>query len=59
MNGNCCEECIYYAYDEEYEEYYCTVEMDEDDYARMSYDSHSGCAHFTRGDEYTIVRKQM
>ena len=24
-----CETCTYYAYDEDYEEYYCSVDMDD------------------------------
>ena len=31
-----CDDCAYYAYDEEYDEYYCTADMDEDDV----YESH-------------------
>ena len=30
-----CEECQYYAYDEDYEAYMCEMNMDEDEYARM------------------------
>ena len=29
--SNQCESCAYYDYDEEYDEYYCTVNMDEDE----------------------------
>ena len=28
---NLCETCAYYVYDEEFEEYFCDVDMDEDD----------------------------
>lgn len=28
---NCCEQCAYYRYDEEFEEYYCSVTLDEDE----------------------------
>ncbi|MCR4797985.1 MAG: DUF6472 family protein, partial [Lachnospiraceae bacterium] len=30
-----CEECAYFAYDEDYEEYVCEADMDEDDYGRI------------------------
>ena len=54
-----CDECAYYMYDEEYEEYYCTVDMDEDDYSRLLSDNRSQCPYFRNGDEYAVVRHQM
>jgi len=55
-----CEECMYFEYDEDYEEYYCSQSsLDEDDYAKMAEDSHYHCPFFRRGNEYTIVRKQI
>ena len=54
-----CEECACFAYDEEYEEYYCTVDMDEDDYVRIMSDSHYTCPYYQNGDEYKVVRHQM
>ena len=36
----CCEECAYYVFDDDEEEYVCTVSMDEDDYIRLNTDSH-------------------
>ncbi len=58
-----CDDCAYYAYDEEYEEYYCTADMDEDDVYEMelrgSFSRSSGSCRFYRsGDEYAVVRKQ-
>ena len=53
-----CESCAYYAYDEEYEEYYCTVSLDEDDIYRLSADSRSSCPYYRNGDEYAVVRRQ-
>ncbi len=54
-----CENCAFFAYDEEYEEYYCTVDMDEDDHARIMGDAHAECPFFRDGDEYKVVRHQM
>lgn len=54
-----CETCAYYTYDEEYEEYVCEVNMDEDDYARFLSDKYSGCPFYRNGDEYQVVRHQM
>lgn len=54
-----CEECTYYTYDEDDEAYYCTVSMDEDDYARLMQTDTRGCPYYSRDDEYEIVRHQM
>ena len=56
---NQCELCAYYAYDEEYEEYYCSVDMDEDDYGRLMNSERSTCPYFRDGDEYKVVRHQV
>ncbi len=54
-----CDTCAYYAYDEEYEEYYCTVDMDEDDAAREFSEERNTCPYYRNGDEYAVVRHQM
>ena len=56
-----CETCTYYIFDEEYDEYVCDVQMDEDDFFRLSEGSreHRNCPYYRCGDEYLIVRKQM
>ena len=30
-----CEDCAYYNYDDEYEEYSCSADIDQDDYASV------------------------
>ena len=35
MMDNICSSCAYLIYDEDYEEYICDCQMDEDDYSRM------------------------
>ncbi len=57
MSSNC-ENCLNYAYDEEFEEYACSVNMDEDDYGRIFTGHEKTCPYFRFGDEYSIVRKQ-
>ena len=54
-----CEYCIYYTYDEEFDEYYCQrfSYLDEDE-ARLFYNSKK-CRYFRPGDDYTIVKKQI
>ena len=57
---NQCEECAYYSYDDEYDEYLCGADMDEDDYARlMGAPSVQSCPYYRDGDEYKVVRHQM
>ena len=51
---------MYYEYDYDDEEYYCTQScLDEDDIAKMAMDSHYHCPYYREGNEYTIVRKQI
>jgi len=54
-----CDTCAYYAYDEEYEEYYCDVNRDEDEVYRENEERHYSCPYYRNGDEYAVVRKQM
>ncbi len=57
---NQCDDCAYYSYDEEYDEYICGADMDEDDYARlMGLPSVRSCPYYRDGDEYKVVRHQM
>lgn len=55
--GNC-ENCVYYAYDEEYEDYICDMNLDEDEMVQFMQFSAKGCPYFRLYDEYGIVRKQ-
>ncbi len=57
--GGSCEYCAYYTYDEEYEEYVCDVNMDEDDYGQLMSRGFKGCPYFRDGDEYKVVRHQI
>ena len=45
-------------YDEETDEDYCGVNMDEDDYAGFMSNKKNTCPYFIMYDEYKIVRKQ-
>ena len=54
-----CDTCANYTYDEEYEEYVCDVDMDEDDYVRFMTSKWVSCPYYRNGDEYRVVRKQM
>ncbi|MCR5203335.1 MAG: DUF6472 family protein [Lachnospiraceae bacterium] len=54
-----CETCAYYAYDEEFEEYVCDINLDEDEYARLLQSNYKTCPYYKNGDEYKVVRHQM
>lgn len=54
-----CNSCSYYVYDEDYEDYFCQVNMDEDDVIRLMSDEKYDCPYYQSDDEYRIVRKQM
>ncbi|NLL73219.1 MAG: hypothetical protein GX237_06800 [Clostridiales bacterium] len=59
MGKSNCEYCSNYQYDEEYGYYVCLVNLDEDEMYRFLKGSFGNCPHFSYGDEYKIVRKQM
>ena len=54
-----CDFCANYKYDEENDEYYCDVELDEDEYLRFIKSNYRECPYYRNGDEYKIVRHQM
>ena len=53
-----CDTCLYYEYDEEYEEYNCVMDLDEDEMERLASGHYKGCPYFRDFDEYKRVRKQ-
>lgn len=54
-----CDMCAYFMWDEEFEEYVCDANMDEDEISRLMSDSHYNCPYYKNGDEYRVVRHQM
>ena len=50
-----CESCMYYQYDEEYEEYFCDVNLDEDEMERFLRDGFRNCPYYRLEDEYRTV----
>ena len=54
-----CTLCADYTYDMEFSEYYCDINMDEDDFMRFISNNYKSCPYFRNGDEYEIVRKQI
>jgi hypothetical protein len=58
-SGASCDTCAYFFYDDEYEEYVCDINMDEDDYGRLVNSGFKGCPYYRDGDEYKVVRHQI
>lgn len=56
--ANCCETCEYYDYDEEFEEYLCKIDMDEDEYLSFLSNKGNTCPYYKFYDEYKSVQKQ-
>ena len=55
---NECDTCWYYDYDEEYDEYYCMMDLDEDEYYRVIASPSNHCLFYRQGVDYTLARKQ-
>ena len=45
-------------YDEEYDEYYCMQDLDEDEYYRIMTSKSQHCPYYRQGDDYYLARKQ-
>ena len=53
-----CDTCWYYDYDEQYDEYYCMQDLDEDEYRNYLLKNTKGCPYYKFYDEYKSVQKQ-
>ena len=53
-----CDTCWYYDYDEEYDEYCCQMDLDEDEMYRYVVSSQAHCPFYRQGDDYTLARRQ-
>ncbi len=53
-----CDSCWHWDYDEEYDEYYCMMDLDEDEYYRFVASGNARCPYYRQGDDYTLARKQ-
>ncbi len=58
MEERDCESCWYYDYDEEYDEYFCMMDLDEDEVCRYLASGKNKCPYYRQGDDYTLARKQ-
>ena len=53
-----CETCNFYNYDEEYDDYVCDMDLDEDEMARFLASDVNACPFWRPGDEYRTAHKQ-
>ena len=53
-----CESCAFYNPDEEYDDYICDMDLDEDEMARFLAADTGNCPYWRPGDEYLTARKQ-
>ena len=53
-----CESCVYYSYDEDYDDYICEMDLDEDEMVRFLSNQSSQCPYWWPGDEYLTARRQ-
>lgn len=59
MGKTNCENCLNYAYDEDFNCYECRANLDEDEMERFMGRSFDNCPYFKLDDEYGTVRKQI
>ena len=53
-----CETCENYVYDEQYDSYYCDMNLDEDEMMHFLTGNFGNCPYYRENDEYRIVRRQ-
>ncbi|MBQ4473728.1 MAG: hypothetical protein IJR36_08125 [Lachnospiraceae bacterium] len=53
-----CESCMYYVYDEEYESYYCDMDLDEDEMVHFLRGTRKDCPYYRSDNEYEVVKHQ-
>ncbi len=53
-----CETCVFYEYDEFWDCYVCSVNLDEDDMNRFLQGKSFECSYWQSNNEYEIVKKQ-
>ena len=54
-----CESCVFYDYDEDWESYVCTVNLDQDEMGQFLSGQTRACPYYRFYDEYKSVQKQI
>jgi len=58
MKTKVCDYCLYLDQDLETGEFFCSMNMDQDDLERILMDRHAHCPYYRMGTDYTIAKKQ-
>ena len=58
MDSTECDTCWYYDYDEEFDCWFCMMDLDEDEVYRISTSQSRHCPYYRQGDDYTLARRQ-
>ena len=53
-----CLSCSFYEYDEDFDEYYCRVDLDQDEAGRFISGRVDGCPYYSFNEEYRLAGKQ-
>lgn len=56
---SCCESCVFYDYDEDYDSYECQMNLDQDEMAYFLSGQTRSCPYYRFYDEYKSVQKQI
>ena len=54
-----CDSCIHFVYDDDYGDYACEVDLDEDEMELYATRTFRACPYYQYKDEYINVRKQI
>ncbi len=54
----CCDDCLYYVFDEEVGYTICEQDLDEDEMMHFVSYTVKNCPYYRSGDEYALVRHQ-
>ena len=54
-----CETCVYFDYDEEWDDQVCTYSLDEDEMEKRAAGHYKDCPYYKFYDEYKSVNKQI
>ena len=54
-----CDTCANWGYDEEFEDFVCQMDLDEDEVYRFYASPGGECRYYRNEDEYAVVRHQM
>ncbi len=57
-NAGSCESCVFYDYDEEFDEYVCTMNLDQDELGAFLSGYTKACPYYRFYDEYKSVQRQ-